>query len=123
MRGRTNFVGYLVAIVATANVVGLRYFIFDAEAPISLLIASVLAASWVGGLWPGVLATVLGAIAGANFFMAGSDALFDPYNQQRLLFFSLTGLAIAGTAEFFQVFKRRTAIKTRQLEEELRALE
>jgi signal transduction histidine kinase len=63
---------YFVAIAATAVVFTARFLLksaLDDVAPLLLFTLSVMVAAWYGGLGPGLLATALGALLGAYFFI------------------------------------------------------
>jgi signal transduction histidine kinase/CheY-like chemotaxis protein len=63
---------YFVAIAATAIVLTARFLLNSAlgdVAPLLMFTLSVMVAAWYGGLGPGLLATALGALLGAYFFI------------------------------------------------------
>jgi signal transduction histidine kinase len=63
---------YFVAIAATAVVFTARFLLSSAlgdVAPLLMFTLSVMVAAWYGGLGPGLLATALGALLGAYFFI------------------------------------------------------
>jgi PAS domain S-box-containing protein len=63
---------YAVAILATAAAVGLRAVlggVLGVRMPYVTFFAAVMVSGWYGGLWPGLLATGLGAAASALWFV------------------------------------------------------
>jgi len=72
MRRSQERFGYLVAVAATLVVLLLRLalsHLLGSQAPLLPFLLAVMAAAWWGGLRSGLLATLLGALAGAFFFM------------------------------------------------------
>jgi len=93
------------------------------QAPFLLLALAVVVGAWFGGLGPGLLATVLGAITADYFFLppVGSftklDVAFLP-----LLLFTLQGLLISSLVEALLAAKHRaeaSALQTRSYQESL----
>src|SRR5262245_11932557 len=67
---RTDLMRYAVAPASVAVALALRALlapVLDGEAPYLLFVPAVLAASWLGGLGPGIVATVLGVLLGFLF--------------------------------------------------------
>ena len=122
---RSNIGGYIVAVGATAAAVVVRIFLtpwLGQDAPIMLLILSLLASSWYGGLGPGLAATILSLGAGTFFFLEPINVfqVADNSDRLRLLLFALIGVAISFANEIrlsalFQADERQ-----RQLEQEIR---
>src|SRR5262249_18801445 len=91
---------YLVALAATA-VALTAGFMLDPSlgdvAPLLVFTLSVVVAAWYGGLGPGLLATVLGALLGAYFFIEPfySFRIYDVSEQIEELLFMGIGISIS----------------------------
>ena len=78
---------YALPFLSTALALGAARLLAPTfnDAPVPLFLVSVMFSSWYGGLWPGVLATVLGAATLGQFFnlslgaqvLASEDTAFD----------------------------------------------
>lgn len=69
---RRHIVGYLIAVVGTVAVVLIRLALSDLMGqvgPMFLFIAAVVGAAYFGGLKAGLLASAMGVVAGAYFFL------------------------------------------------------
>ena len=94
---RSAFLRYGFAALATAAAVGLRYAmgpVLGAKAPLLLLVLPVIVGSWYGGVGPGLLATVVGAVAGTYLFVPpyGTLAFDDPAEAVRVGIFLAEGV-------------------------------
>ena len=78
------------------------------QSPFLLLAGAVVVAAWFGGFGPGVLATVLGALAGAFFAWAtrGSFVVLDE-GSVPLVLFVVQGLVISSLVEVLHSARRR----------------
>jgi K+-sensing histidine kinase KdpD len=63
--------GYLVAALASVVMLMLALVLRDwiAESPFPLFLAAVTVSTWVGGIGPGLLATLVGVLASSYFFL------------------------------------------------------
>ena len=71
-------VGYVVAIVSCTAVLLARVALSDTlaeQARLMPFVMAVMAAAWWGGLWPGILATLLSAFLGILFIVPPSNSL------------------------------------------------
>lgn len=128
LKGRS--IGYLVAIAATVGMLLLRYAldgILNGYAPHLLFVISVMAAARYGGVWAGLLATVLGGIAGEYFFIdprytfRGDTAA----HQLELLIFGAVGVLVSLVCEALHEARRkveRDRQALRESEERYRAI-
>ena len=72
-------IGYIVAVVATLLVLGLRVALNDVlaeQARLMPFVLAVMAAAWCGGLGPGLLATALAALLGVLFIVPPALSLW-----------------------------------------------
>ena len=104
--------GYLLAIAATALICGLRLAldpILAGHASLLPFVLSILPAAWWGGLGPGLLATVLGALCGAAFFTEPSFTMWIESTPHALnaFLFVLIGVATSGLCEAVHAAHRR----------------
>ena len=96
------------------------------SSPFLLFFAAVMVSAWFGGLWPGVLATVLSALLAGYFFLLSRGTLpFDNVAQDlRWALFVVEGILISALVERSHSARRRAeahALKVAQGEEEIRA--
>ena len=111
---RPLWVGLAVAVVGTAGVVGLRlvlaWWLGDRVSLLPLL-AAVVVAAWAGGLWPGLLATALGAACGFFFLMLPewADDGQTANRVMRLVLFVGIGGLVSGLCEQLHRGRRRVA--------------
>jgi K+-sensing histidine kinase KdpD len=121
---------YGVAVVVVALVLLLRLLLNPLmlqQTPFLLMAGAVMVAAWFGGFGPGILATLLGALAADYFFLkpVGSFTVvgvgFLPF-----LLFALQGLVISFLVEALRSARRRAEMHTldiRRKGEELRQSE
>ncbi|MDP8947115.1 MAG: SpoIIE family protein phosphatase [Actinomycetota bacterium] len=112
----STFLRYGVATLAIALVVLLKQLLdplIAQQAPFLLLSAAVLVAAWFGGLGPGLLATVLGAVA-ADYLFLPPVGSFTPLNAAflPLLLFLLQGALISVLVEALRSARRRAEART-----------
>jgi len=94
----------VLAVVATTGAVLLRSLLsrwLGYELPFITFFGAVMAAAWYGGLYPGLLATVLSAFAAEFWFMTPSWSLAvpQPFQVIGIVLFVLTGTLISVAAE------------------------
>src|SRR6266481_1894820 len=101
---RVRLVAYGVAVVATGVSLLVRWPlepILGDAVPHMTFFPAVMVAAYVGGLWPGLLATLLSAAA-ANYFLTGQLGSFhvpSTNDAAALALFVLTGAIISGLSE------------------------
>src|SRR6188768_2137125 len=74
---RSTTARYLFALAAVAVTVALRYLLnplLGHQLPYSTFFLGVVAAAWIGGLGPALLATVVGAVASTVAFIGATEA-------------------------------------------------
>ncbi len=106
--------GYIVAVSASLLILLLRSALSQVlvdQAPFLPFVLPVIAASWLGGLGPGLLATALGTLFGLYYFVPPSDSLWletigDGLNA---LFFVSTSATISVLCEALHEARRRDA--------------
>ena len=94
----------VLAVIATAGAVSLRALLtpwLGFELPYITFFGAVMAAAWYGGLYPGLLATVLSAAATLFWFVtpAWSVRLTEPSHIIGVVLFVLTGALMSVAAE------------------------
>ncbi len=113
--------GYLVAVVAMAAAVLVRRYlvgrIFADQVPVGLFLTAVIAAAWVGGFKPGLLAVGL-SVVGAIYTFAGMPNVAPPTLVTRVQLAVLAGGGVL--VSYFTDLLRRTK---RGLEDRQRELE
>jgi signal transduction histidine kinase/CheY-like chemotaxis protein len=95
------------------------------HAPFLVFVVSVAAAAWHGGLWPGLLALVLGTVVGTYFFTDPlyTFALPDPAEQLDVVLFLAVGVLLSAQMEAMHLARRRVEAQRAQLEEQIRRRE
>ncbi len=96
------------------------------SSPFLLFFAAVMVAAWFGGLWPGLLATVLSAVLAGYFFLFSGNALqiVNIAQDLRWALFVLEGILISALVEMTRSARRRAeaqALKAEGGEKEVRA--
>ncbi len=109
---------YLITIVVVGLMVGLRGSVLAPvlgdRGPFSGFTLGILAAAWIGGLWPGILATLLSGVAGWFLFMAPN---WQPGAQRvtvTVIFF-LTGILVSVVCESLHRARRRAEAANAEL--------
>src|SRR6266446_2060470 len=115
--GPGAILGYGVAFLAVAATLLVARLQFNLQAaPVSLFLCAIMFTAWVGGLKPGVLATVLSLVSFKYYFLAPAHSFaVEPTELPRLVVFTLAAvfvLAITGA-------QKRTEEKLRQTAREL----
>ena len=102
---------YAVAVLAPAVALGIaRWPIVHLEsAPVSLFLCAVMLSAWLGGVGPGLLATVLSAAAFAYYFV-------NPFEMPRFVVFVLAAVLVGSLS----AAQRRSMHSLRKAEETLR---
>jgi PAS domain S-box-containing protein len=88
----------LVAFLSTAAVLGMRLSLenlLSGNAPLLAFVLAVAVTAIIAGFWPGLLATVLSAVAGTCFFLEPTWGIDGSAEVIRLLLFFLVGLLIS----------------------------
>ena len=123
---RPSWLRYGVAVLAVGATIGLKLLLdpwITHQSPFLLLAGAVVVGAWFGGLGPGLLATVLGALGADYFFLppegsfTGLGVAFLP-----LLLFTLQGLLISSLVEALRLARKRaesSVLESARLYEEL----
>jgi PAS domain S-box-containing protein len=126
---RSALARYGVATLAVGVVVLIKVLlapVLPEQSPFLLLAGAVVVGAWFGGLGPGVLATVLGALAADYFFLPPLNAFTEPgLNTLPLLLFTLQGVVISALTEALHTARSRAEASTaeaRSHEERFRLL-
>ena len=110
--------GYLVAFLLVAGAVAIRLPLdgfFGASVPFLLFFPAMLAASWYGGLGPGLLGTIVSGLAAMYFFLPPDGfAIGGAVDVVSLALFTTIGVAIAALNH-----RLRSEEASRRLEAEL----
>ncbi|HLQ65893.1 MAG TPA: PAS domain-containing protein [Candidatus Limnocylindrales bacterium] len=104
--------GILISILATAAAALLRYFLdpmLGTGAPFTIFLLAIVASAWFGGLWPGLLAAVLGAILGDFFFVEprGEFTPFTTIHAVQLGSYFLLGTSISIVSQLWHLSRHR----------------
>ncbi len=115
--------GYILAIVCTGLVVsvqlGLAHWLAD-RAPLLPFVMAVMTAAWYGGMRPGLVATLLGALLGDYFFMEPQGFGIGATNDTvQLVMFVAVGVLVSGLCEALHRARRRAQDGQRHLENEV----
>jgi signal transduction histidine kinase len=108
---RRGLSGYVVAFVATAVLLVLRLAldtVVEATSPFLFFAPAVMISAWYGGRGPGLLATVVGAIA-ANYFLLAPTGRFSngPDDLVKTIVFFVVGGQISWLSGALHAAKRR----------------
>ncbi|HEY2893877.1 MAG TPA: PAS domain S-box protein, partial [Pirellulales bacterium] len=102
---------YLVAIVAPACIVLLRFLLLDSllghKYPVLLFLVAVIVSAWIGGLKPGLLATAISAIT-LNFFYLPPEGLESNSSSEltRVFMFLIVSLVVSSCFELMNRAQR-----------------
>ncbi len=113
-------------MLATVSVAALCYYLGDmvtSEAtPLLLFVMAVMAAAWYGGLWGGLLATLLSAVLAHLLFIEpiGVAVPVAPADQIRTVFFVIVGFLISALCGDLHSARRELKARLEQLEKEAR---
>ena len=121
---------YAIATLAVALVILIKLLLnpfITEQSPFLLMAAAVIVGAWFGGLGPGVLATVLGALAADYFFLAPVGSFMQlGAGLLPLTLFVLQGLLISVLVEALHSSRQRAetrALEIRRKQGELRESE
>jgi two-component system sensor histidine kinase/response regulator len=120
---RARLVAYGVALLATVVCLLIRWPLWPVlkdAVPHMTFFPAVMIAAYFGGFWPGLLATILSAVA-ANYFFTKQLASFQvttPNDVAALILFVLVGTIISGLCESLHRAQRRILANERQRAEE-----
>src|SRR5262245_12041031 len=128
LRLRPGADGYVVAILATALIIGIRYAlsgVLGDVAPFMPFVVAVVFAAWYGGWMPGVVATLLSAVASVVLFVPPRHSLrVSLAGAVGAGLFVVSGIAISWLCENLREAKRRLEVEResrRDIEERERA--
>jgi PAS domain S-box-containing protein len=116
---RARLVAYTVAVLATTVSLLVRWPlrpVLEDAVPHMTFFPAVMIAAYVGGFWPGLLATLLSAVA-ANYFLIEqlrSDPATRVNDVAALILFVLVGTIISGLCESLHRAQRRLLAHERQ---------
>jgi signal transduction histidine kinase len=124
--GLPSWLRYGVAVLAVGATLGLKLLLdslIEAQTPFLLLAGAVVVGAWFGGLGPGILATVLGALGADYFFLPPEGSFTGPGSAfLPLLLFTLQGILIASLFEALRLARKRaeaSVLESTRLNEEL----
>jgi two-component system sensor histidine kinase/response regulator len=128
-KSRHPLSSYGVAIAATAVTLLIRLMlrpVLGNAVPTMTFFPAVMFAAYLGGFWPGTLATVLGVLAG-NYFLAEQTPSFHFSNTNdvaALILFVVLGITISALCEsLHRVRHHMVALERRRAEEAMRETE
>ncbi len=121
---RSSWIRYLAAVIAVGSALALKLLLvplITQDAPYLLFFIAVMTAAWIGGLGPGLLATVLAALSNNYFFVQpyGQFSLATPDQRLRLALFAIEGVLVSVICASLQAAKQHVE----QAAEEARELE
>jgi signal transduction histidine kinase len=121
---RFKTMGYLFAVLITAVATVIRFSLFGVLAddePYMTFVVAVMVAAAYGGLGPGLLATILSALAGLYFFVQPYFSFRIEGDSEPLAcsLFLVTGVTISVICEALHQVRRRLQIEHAQLVEEV----
>jgi PAS domain S-box-containing protein len=116
---RARLVAYSIAVLGPAVSLLLRWPLWpvlEDHLPHMTFLPAVALAAYYGGFWPGLLATLLGALAAASVFLYQQTSPPIPYLHVAVGFylFMLTGAIISGLSESLHRSRRRVAASERR---------
>jgi PAS domain S-box-containing protein len=116
---RARLVAYAVAVLATGASLLLRLQflpVLGHHAPLMTFFPAIILSAYLGGLGPGLLATLLGAVAGDYFLLESRNSLAagDRGQVYAVGLFVLAGVAISSLTESLQRSRRRSAASERR---------
>jgi PAS domain S-box-containing protein len=120
---RARLIAYAVAVLAPLASLLIRWPfepVLEDAVPHMTFFPAVMIAAYLGGFWPGLLATILSAAA-ANYFIAGQLRSFHVLNindPAALVLFVLTGTIISGLCESLHRARCRLVAQERQRADE-----
>src|SRR5438128_5276915 len=120
---RARLIAYGVAVLATLGCLLIRWALWPVlgvAVPHMTFFPAVMIAAYVGGFWPGLLATLLSAVA-ANYFLTGQLRSFQVTSVNdvaALGLFVLTGAIISGLCESLHRARHRILADERRRAEE-----
>ena len=111
-RRRSLLLRYGVAVASIALASGLKLLLdphMTEQFPFLLLLGAVMIAAWIGGLGPGLVATVLGAVSADYLFLGPVGSLVGLFGVGFLpmVLFAVQGLLITSLAHELQVAGQR----------------
>jgi two-component system CheB/CheR fusion protein len=110
--------GVAVIAVGLATLLGLYLRPFSYTTPFLFFYPAVIIAVWIGGLKPGLLATVLASVSANFFFLAPYNAFStDVANLLRTFFFGLTFASICWLADLARKNLHSEAVAAKELAE------
>jgi PAS domain S-box-containing protein len=117
---RPAYRGFVVAFLATAFVAIAHRVVYDRvgiNAPVFIFFLPVLAATWYGGVWAGLFATLLGSGACAYLILAeGGEHALSLSFQVRLVFFSGLSVFLSWLVDSLRSARQRLVDWQRELE-------
>ena len=117
-----RLVAYGVAVLAPAvSLLVVRWSLIPVVGNRALYITffpAVMIAAYLGGLWPGLLATLLSASAASFFLVEPRGSIHSAEDAIALIFFVLVGAFISGLCESLHRARRRIVANERQRAEE-----
>jgi PAS domain S-box-containing protein len=119
-RAAFPYVAAIAAVVAATALRALLNPLLEDRYPFAFYFVSIVVAGWIGGLWPALVALVLGYLAADWFFLHDGLLRFDaahPPDWGGLTIYLTAGLAIAALAEAMRRTRGIAQIKAQRLHE------
>lgn len=121
--GRRPWHGYVFAIAITVAALVIREVFFAKilllDVPFLFFFISTILAAWYGGMGPGLLASFLGGVFSAWYYIKIDILLHNPAAQIKLLLFMLAGILFSVLFESLHFNRKRLMYKRQLLEMEV----
>src|SRR5689334_12176146 len=110
--------GLAVALTIVALLLSLSLSPWVQESPFSLFLAAVAVSAWYGGLGPGLMATLLGGLICATFFLPpfASPTVATITSAVRLVIFLLVAILISSLSATLREAQRRAEASRQRLQ-------
>jgi two-component system CheB/CheR fusion protein len=114
--------GYVLAVFATAAAFGLRYALWPLlglKAPFLFFVLAVAVVARIAGLWPGLLATLLGGVLAVLYFIPPQHTfrITNSGDLLNIVFYAVLGITFSVLCESLHVTRRRLESQRELLEE------
>lgn len=123
-RIRSNILRYLVAVASVMTIVMLRYFTENdvrSSSPLLFFVIAIFVTAWLGGINPGIFATILSAGIGVFFYTATYNSFYIENTSYIIhtIFFVISGVAISWAIEQLHQAREASDEKTAKLKSEI----
>ena len=121
--GKRPWHGYVFAIAVTLGAFAIREIFFGrillTDVPFMFFYVSTILAAWYGGMGPGLLATLLGAVLTASYYLKTEGLFHDTAAEIKVALFCLSGVLFSILFESLHFTRKRLMYKRQALEMEV----